>query len=324
MTKAIRLHETGGADVLKVETTALGEPGPGEVLLRQTAIGVNYIDVYHRQGLYPIPIPGGLGSEAVGVVEIVGPGVTEFSVGDRVAYAGGPAGAYAQARILPASLLVKLPDDVAGRDAAALLLKGMTVEFLTQRCAPVGPGDTVLFHAAAGGVGLIACQWLKARGVTMIGTVSTQEKADLARANGCTHVINYKTENVVDRVRELTGGNGVPVVYDSVGADTWDISLDCLKPRGMLVSYGNTTGPVPPISLGSLAMKGSLYVTRPILGAYIASRAERDAAAGAVFDAIRTGQLNANIGQEFTLSDAAEAHRGLESGINLGSTILLP
>ena len=324
MTKAIRISETGGAEVLKLEDVDVGAPGEGEVRLRQTAIGVNYIDIYHRIGLYPTPMPGGLGAEGAGVIEEVGPGVKGFTVGDRVAYAGGPAGAYAHTRNIPVGPLVKIPDGVSDTDAAAILLKGMTVEFLTYRCAPVKSGDVVLFHAAAGGVGLIASQWLKARGVTMIGTVSSPEKAALAEANGCTHTINYKTENVVERVRELTDGKGVDVVYDSAGKDTWDISIDCLRPRGILVSFGNTTGAVAPFGIGTLAMKGSLYVTRPILGAYTASRADLEEISGNVFSAVLDGTLKANVKQKLALSEAADAHRALEAGETTGATVLIP
>lgn len=323
MTKAIRIAQTGSADVLSWEDTDPGTPAEGEVLLRQTAIGVNFIDIYHRTGLYPIEIPGGLGSEAAGVVEAVGPGVKGFAAGERVVYAG-PVGAYAEKRVVPARVLVKLPDQISDQDAAAIHLKGMTAEFLLHRCFEVKAGDTVLFHAAAGGVGLLACQWLKDIGATTIGTVSSEEKASLAKQNGCTHTINYKTENVVERVQEITDGAGVAVVYDSVGKDTWDISLDCLKPRGMMVSFGNTTGAVEPISIGSLAAKGSLFVTRPVLGHYVATRPELEEISSHVYDAVVKGVLKPNVQQTFALKDAAEAHRHLEAGKTTGSTVLLP
>lgn len=324
MTKAIRIHETGGAEVLKWEDVDVGEPGNGEVRVRHTAIGVNYIDIYHRTGLYPIPIPGGLGSEAAGVVEAVGPGVDNVQLGDRVAYAGGPAGSYSEARIMPAGPVLTLPESLADNEAAAILLKGMTVQFLIRRTYSVQDGETVLFHAAAGGVGLIACQWLKALGATVIGTVSSDEKAALAKANGCTHTINYKDENVVQRVKELTDGEGVPVVYDSVGKDTWDTSIDCLRRRGMMVSFGNTTGPVPPFSIAQLAAKGSLFVTRPVLGAYVADRSELEETAQDLFDAIESGKISATVQQSHPLANAAQAHRDLEDGKTKGSTILLP
>ena len=323
MTKAIRIRETGAADVLSWEDVDPGQPGENEVLVRQTAIGVNFIDIYHRIGLYPIAMPGGIGSEAAGVVEAVGQGVTGFAAGDKVAYAG-PVGAYAEIRVVPASVLLKLPDGVSDQVAAAALLKGMTAEFLLHRCYPVKPGDTVLLHAAAGGVGLLMCQWLRHIGAVTIGTVSSAEKAELAKQNGCTHTIDYKTEDVVKRVRELTNGAGVAVVYDSVGKDTWDISLDCLRPRGMMVSFGNTTGAVPPFSVGTLAAKGSLFVTRPVLGAYTATRAELEDVSSHLFQAIADGVITPNIEQVFPLKDAAEAHRHLETGKTVGSTILVP
>ncbi|MHC5653965.1 quinone oxidoreductase family protein [Stappia sp. ICDLI1TA098] len=323
MTRAIRLARTGSADVLSWENVDPGAPGEGEVLLRQTAIGVNFIDIYHRTGLYPIPLPGGLGSEAAGVVEAIGPGVTNFAVGDRVAYAGGPAGAYAEKRVVPAAILLKVPHAISDKDAAGVLLKGMTAEFLLHRCFRVQTGDAVLFHAAAGGVGLLACQWLKSIGAIAIGTVSSEEKAALAKRNGCTHTINYKSENVAERVREITNGDGVSVVYDSVGKDTWDTSLDCLRRRGTMVSFGNTTGAVAPVNIATLAAKGSLYVTRPVLGAYTATRAELEAISSHLFDAVASGILRPNVQQVFALKDAAEAHRQLETGGTSGATVLI-
>jgi NADPH2:quinone reductase len=324
MTKAIRIHETGGPDVLKWQEVELGKPAEGEVRVRQTAVGLNYIDVYQRKGLYPIGLPGGIGLEAAGVVEAVGDGVSHLKTGDRVAYAAGTAGAYAEERIMPAALLVKVPDHVTDQQAAAVLLKGMTVRFLTRQTYRVQPGETVLFQAAAGGVGLIACQWLNALGVTIIGTVSSEEKAEIAKAHGCTHTINYRTENVADRVRELTGGAGVPVVYDSVGKATWESSLDCLRPRGLMVSFGNTSGAVPPFAIGQLAAKGSLYVTRPILATHVARREDLEETAEDVFSMVSDGQIKVEIRQTYPLQDAALAHTDLESGKTIGSTVLLP
>lgn len=324
MTKAVRIDKTGGPEVLQWQDFEVGEPGEGQVRIRHTAIGLNYIDTYHRSGLYPIPLPGGLGLEAAGVVEAVGPGVTHVRTGDRVAYAGGPPGAYAERRVMPAAPLLVLPDAVSDRDAAAAMLQGMTVQYLIRRTYAVKPGQTVLFHAAAGGVGLIACQWLSALGVTVIGTVSTEEKAALAKANGCTHTILYKSENVAERVRALTGGAGVPVVYDSVGKDSWESSLDCLQPMGLMVSFGNTSGPVSGINIGQLAAKGSLYVTRPVLATYVAKREDLEATAADLFDAIATGKVRPRVGQSYELKDAAQAHRDLEAGRTTGSTLLLP
>src|SRR5436190_2748875 len=287
MPKAIRLHQTGGPEVLRWEEVEVGEPGEGQARVRHTAIGVNFIDTYHRSGLYPLPLPTGLGSEGAGVVEAVGPGVTHVRPGDRVAYAGGPPGSYAEARVMPADRLLVLPEGVSDRQAAAMMLKGMTVQYLIRRTYKVQPGDAVLFHAAAGGVGLIACQWLKALGATVIGTVGSDEKAELARAHGCDHAVVYTREDFPKRVRELTGGRGVPVVYDSVGRDTFAGSLDCLRPLGLLVSFGNASGPVPPFEVGLLTQKGSLYVTRPTLSTYTASRADLEATASDLFDVVR-------------------------------------
>jgi len=324
VTKAIRFHETGGAEVLRWEDIEVGEPGPGEVRLRHTAIGLNYIDTYHRGGLYPLALPNGLGLEAAGVVEAVGSGVGHVGVGDRVAYAGGPPGAYAEARVMPAAPLVRIPDSLSDSQAAAAMLQGMTAQYLLRRTYRVEAGDTVLLHAAAGGVGLIACQWLKALGATVIGTVGSDEKAALAVAHGCDHAIVYTRESVPERVRELTGGTGVPVVYDSVGRETWAVSLDCLRPRGLMVSFGNASGPVPPVDLGQLAAKGSLYVTRPTLAAYTGTRADLEAAAAELFDVVAAGKVRIEARQTYPLRDAAQAHRDLESRKTTGSTILLP
>ncbi len=287
------------------------------------AIGLNFIDTYHRSGLYKVSLPSGLGLEAAGVVEEVGPGVDAVRVGDRVAYAGGPLGAYAENRVMPADRLVKLPDAIDFETAAAMMLKGMTVEYLLRRTFKVKPGMTVLWHAAAGGVGLIACQWLRALGVTMIGTVGSEEKAALAHAHGCTHTIVYTRESVVERVRALTGGKGVPVVFDAVGKSVYESSLDCLAPRGMYVNFGNASGPIPPVDALMLSRKGSLYLTRPTLSHYTADRRELLDSAAALFDAVADGRVSIDIGQRLALADAAEAHRALESRRTTGSTVLL-
>jgi NADPH2:quinone reductase len=324
MTKAILIEKTGGPEVLQWKETPLGDPGEGQVRVRQTAIGLNYIDTYQRSGLYPVPLPGGIGQEAAGVIEAVGPGVTNFNVGDRVAYAGGPAGSYAEQRVMPATPLVKLPDNISDHQAAATMLKGMTVQCLIRRIHPVKAGETVLLHAAAGGVGLIACQWLKALGATIIGTVSSEEKAALAKENGCTHTIIYRKEKFAERVRELTGGAGVPVVYDSVGKDTWDDSLSCLQPMGLMVSFGNTSGPVAPVTISQLAAKGSLFVTRPALATYTAKPQDLQATARDLFEILSSGLVKAKVSQTYSLKDAANAHSALEGGKTVGSTILLP
>ncbi|WP_186419503.1 quinone oxidoreductase [Bosea sp. CS1GBMeth4] len=324
MTRQIRIHETGGPDVLRYEDTVLGAPGPGQVRLRQTAIGLNFIDVYQRTGLYPLPLPSGIGLEAAGVVEAVGDGVGHLRPGDRVAYAGGPPGAYAEARIMPAAPLVKLPQAIGDEQAAAIMLQGLTAYYLIHRTYRVSSGETVLFHAAAGGVGLIACQWLRALGATVIGTVGSEEKAALARAHGCAHTILYREENIAERVRAITDGAGVPVVYDSVGKDTWDASLDCLRPLGLMVSYGNASGAVPPFPLSQLAGKGSLFVTRPMLATYMATREDLEAAATALFAVVAEGTVRVGARQSYRLADAAQAHRDLEARRTSGSTILIP
>lgn len=324
MTKAIVIEKTGGPEVLQWNDASLGEPAEGQVRIRQTVIGLNYVDIYMRSGLYPVPMPSGLGLEAAGVIEAVGPGVSHVKVGDRVAYAGGPPGSYAETRVMPAAPLVKLPDEISDQQAAAILLKGMTVQFLIRRTYKVKAGETVLLHAAAGGVGLIACQWLKALGVTVIGTVSSEEKAAIAKANGCTHTILYTKEKVSERVRELTDGAGVPVVYDSVGKVTFDESLSCLQPLGTMVSFGNTSGPVAPVNIGQLAAKGSLFVTRPILATYTAKPGDLQATATDLFGAMASGKVKAEVAQTFALKDAAEAHRALEGSKTVGSTVLVP
>jgi NADPH:quinone reductase len=321
MVHAIRVHEAGGPDVLQWEEVDVGEPGPGQVLLRQTAVGLNYIDVYHRTGLYPQPLPFTPGTEAAGVVEAVGEGVTDLSVGDRVAYAG-PIGSYAEARLIDAARLVKLPDYVSDELAAAMMLQGMTVRMLLRAVYEVRPGDTILVHAAAGGVGLILCQWASALGATVIGTVSTDEKAELARAHGCRHPIVYTRQDFVGEVERITDGAKLPVVYDSVGKDTFLKSLDCLRPRGLMVSYGNASGPPDPMPPGLLAQKGSLYLTRPTLFHYIAARDDLEQSAADLFDMVRSGKVKVEIGQRFALEDAPEAHRQLEARKTTGSTVL--
>ncbi len=323
MVKAIRFHKTGGPDVLQWEDVEVGAPGPGQVKLKATAIGLNYIDTYHRSGLYPVPLPAGIGLEGAGVVTALGEGVSGFAVGDRVAY-GSAMGAYAEERLAPADKLVKLTDSVSDQVAAAIMLKGMTAEYLLRRTFKVKPGDTILWHAAAGGVGLIACQWAKHLGATVIGTVGSDEKAELAKAHGCDHVINYSRENFVERVKELTNGQGVPVVYDSVGKSTWPASLDCLQPLGMMVSFGNASGPIPPVDAGMLAAKGSLFLTRPTLMTYTARRDWLEASAAALFDVVGKGIVKIEINQTYALKDARQAHIDLEARKTTGSTVLLP
>ncbi|HEX4524905.1 MAG TPA: quinone oxidoreductase [Casimicrobiaceae bacterium] len=324
MPKAIRFHKNGGPEVLQWESVEVGEPGPGEARVRQTAIGVNYIDTYHRSGLYRLALPSGLGSEGAGTVEAVGPGVTDVRRGDRVAYSGGPLGAYAEVRVMPADRLVKLPDGISDKVAATLMLKGLTVQYLFRQTFPLKGGETILFHAAAGGIGLIACQWARALGVTMIGTVGSDEKAALAKANGCTHTIVYTRENFVERVKQLTGGKGVPVVYDGVGKDTFPASLDCLSPRGMFVSFGNASGAIAAFDILLLSQKGSLYVTRPTLATYTATRPAMLAMCEDMFSLVLAGKLSNEPRQTYALKDAAQAHRDLESRKTTGATILLP
>ena len=325
MTGVVRVHEVGGPEVLRYENVEVGSPGPGQVLLRQTAVGLNFIDVYYRTGLYPPPqLPFVPGLEAAAVVEALGDGVRDLQVGQRVAYASPPIGAYAERRLMPADRLVALPEGISDEQAAAMMLKGMTAQYLLRRTYRVQSGQTVLFHAAAGGVGLIACQWAKHLGATVIGTVGNEAKADLARAHGCAHVIRYDREEVVARVREITGGKGVPVVYDSVGQATFERSLECLAPMGMLVSFGQSSGKIPPVDLGILSQKGSLYVTRPTLMTYTAERADLVASANELFDVVQRGAVRIEINQRFPLRDAAEAHRALEGRRTTGSTLLLP
>jgi NADPH2:quinone reductase len=323
MSKAIRVHKAGGPEVLQWEDVTVGEPGLGEARVRHDAVGLNYIDVYQRIALYPMTYPSGIGLEGAGVVEAVGSGVTGVRPGDRVAYANPPIGAYCEVRNMPADRLVVLPGGISAEQGAAMMLQGMTVQYLIKRVYKVQPGDTVLWHAAAGGVGLIACQWLAALGVTVIGTVGSDEKAKLARDHGCQHIVNYSRENFVERVKEITKGAGVPVVYDSVGKDTFERSIECLRPFGMMVSFGNASGAVPPIDFGK-ALKGSLFLTRPSLMPYTAKREDLVATARDLFDVVPSGKVKIEINQRYPLREAAQAHRDLEARKTTGSTILLP
>ncbi len=323
MAKAVRYHKTGGPEVLQVEDVQVGEPGAGQVRVRHTAIGVNFVDTYQRSGLYPMQLPQVAGNEAAGVVEAVGPGVGDLKAGDRVTYTGLP-GSYCEQRLVPADRTVKLPQGISDEQAASMLLKGLTVHYLIFSTYPVKQGDTVLWHAAAGGVGLIACQWLKSLGVTTIGTVGSEDKAALARAHGADHVINYSKESFVERVKEITGGKGVPVVYDGVGKSTWEGSLDCLRPRGLLVSFGNASGAVPPMNLGILSAKGSLYVTRPTLATHIASRADLVERCDSLFEVVKSGKVKIETTGRYQLADAAQCHRDLEGRKTTGSVILVP
>ncbi|MBI3049729.1 MAG: quinone oxidoreductase [Acidobacteria bacterium] len=322
--RAIRIAAQGGPDVMQLASVSLPEPGAGEVLVRQTAVGINYLDVYHRSGLYPLPLPTGIGSEAAGVVERVGPGVTEVTPGDRVAYVHNVPGSYASHRIMPAARLVKLPDHVSDEVAAAVMLKGMTVEYLLNRTYAVKPGDFVLFWAAAGGVGLLAGQWGKYLGARMIGVAGGAEKCRLARAHGYEEAIDRTREEVADRVTAITGGKGVAVVYDSVGKASFEASLKSLRPRGFFVSFGTTTGAPPPVEAATLQKHGSLYFTRPTLFTYIATRDELRASAGALFDLLKRGALTVHIGARYPLADAGRAHADLEAGRTVGSSLLIP
>jgi len=325
MSHAIRFHATGGPEVLTWDSMPDGDPGPGEIRVRHGAVGVNFIDTYHRSGLYPLPaLPSGLGMEAAGVIEAVGEGVTELSVGDRVAYGTGPLGAYSEARVMPTDPVLKLPDTIDDRTAAAMMLQGLTVQYLIRRLFPVQAGMTVLVHAAAGGVGLIACQWLKHLGATVIGTVGSPEKAALAKAHGCDHPILYRQEDFVARVRDITDGKGVPVVYDGVGKDVFDGSLDCLSRRGVMVTFGNASGPVPMISPLTLSTKGSLFLTRPTLKDWVAERHDLVAAAEDLFGVVTSGAVRIEVNQTYPLKEAAQAHRDMEARKTTGSTVLLP
>ncbi|HUL95531.1 MAG TPA: quinone oxidoreductase [Usitatibacter sp.] len=325
MAHAVRFHKTGGPEVLQWEDVAVPQPGANEALVRHKAVGLNYIDTYHRTGLYPLPLPSGIGLEAAGVVEAVGPGVTEVKAGDRVAYANGPIGAYSELKVHPVDRLVKIPEGISFEQAGSMMLQGLTVQYLLRRLHVVPKaGDTILFHAAAGGIGLIACQWAKALGVNLIGTVSSEEKAKLAREHGAAHTIIYTKEDFQARVMEITGGRKVPIVYDSVGKDTFMKSLDCLQVRGLMVSFGNSSGPVGPTDLGILSAKGSLYVTRPTLISYTAKRDELLAASKELFDMVLAGKVKVGPRQSYALKDAQQAHRDLESRKTTGSTILVP
>ncbi len=321
MARAIRIHRTGGPEVLQWEEVEVGAPGPGEIRLKQAAVGLNFIDVYHRTGAYPMALPFIPGMEGAGTVEAVGPGVSGLKLGDRVAYAMS-IGAYAEMRLIAADRVVKVPDAIPDRTAAAMMLQGMTARYLIRDIYKVGPGDTILIHAAAGGVGLMVCQWAAALGATVIGTVSSDQKAALAKANGCHHPIVYTREDFVARVMEITGGRKLPVVYDSVGKDTWLKSLDCLRPRGILVLFGASSGPVPPMDLSLLSQKGSLLITRPTLGTFIATRALLEENAGDLFAAVASGKVKVHVNQTYALKDAAQAHRDLEARKTTGSTVL--
>lgn len=323
MAKAVRYHKQGGPEVLQVDDIQVGDPGPGQVRIRHTAIGVNYVDTYQRSGLYPMQVPQVGGNEAAGVVEAVGAGVTDLKSGDRVAYTGLP-GSYCETRVVPADRMVKLPPGISDEQAASMMLKGLTVHYLIHTTYPVKKGEAVLWHAAAGGVGLIACQWLKALGVTTIATAGSDAKTALAKAHGADHVINYSTENFVERVKAITDGKGVPVVYDGVGKATWEGSLDCLRPRGLVVSFGNASGPVAPVNLGILSAKGSLYVTRPTLATHIASRADLVWRSNDLFEVVSSGKVKIETTARYKLADAAQAHRDLEGRKTTGSVILLP
>ncbi|MFJ2582249.1 quinone oxidoreductase family protein [Kitasatospora aureofaciens] len=323
MAHAIRFHETGGPDVLRYEEVAVGDPGPGEVRIRHAAVGLNFADTYFRTGLYPAPLPAGLGVEAAGVIEAVGPGLTGFAEGDRVTYTGSPLGAYSTERVMPADSLIKLPEAIDFTTAAAMTMRGLTSAYLLRRIHPLKAGDTILLHASAGGVGLIVCQWAKLLGLTVIGTVSTEQKAELAQAHGCDHIVYYRHENVADRVRELTGGAGVPVVFDSVGKTTFASSLGSLRRRGLLVCFGTASGPVPPIDAMQLAIHGSVFVTRPALADYIADPAERAELAGELFGHVAAGRIKIEINQSYALKDAAQAHRDLEAGKTTGSSVFV-
>lgn len=324
MTKAIRIHKTGPASVMKWQDVDIGKPKKGEVHLRQTAIGLNFIDTYHRAGLYPLPLPLTLGMEGCGIVASVGRGVTSLKPGDRVAYAGGPIGSYAEERVMPADMLIKVPKEISDQTAAAMMLKGMTARYLLRDTFRVKKGDTILIHAAAGGLGLILCQWANHLGATVIGTVGSKKKADLAKAHGCHHPILYTKQNFVDRVKRLTKGAGVPVVYDSIGKATFPASLDCLQPRGLFVSFGNASGPIPDFAPGILSAKGSLFMTRPTLFDYVATRKELEANARDLIGVVKKGIVKIEINQTYALKDAAKAHRALEGRKTTGSTVLLP
>ena len=321
MAYAIRFHAAGGPEVLKWEEVEVGEPGAGEARVRNTAVGLNYVDTYVRSGLYPNPLPSGVGAEGAGVVEAVGPGVTDVQPGDRVCYGNGPLGAYAEMRVMPADRLLPIPDGITDQQAAAMMLKGLTTQYLIRQIHKVGPGDVILFHAAAGGVGLIACQWAAALGATVIGTVSSEAKAELARAHGCHHPIIYTEQDFVAATLAVTDGVKLPVVYDSIGKDTFAKSLDCLRPRGLIVSFGQASGPIGPVDLGIFAQKGSLFFTRPTLNTYAAARADMLAMAQELFAAVLSGMIAIRVNQTYPLREAARAHHDLESRKTTGSTV---
>src|SRR5580658_1991500 len=321
MVQAIRFEKTGGPEVLIWQQISVDKPGPGQVRLKHKAVGLNYIDTYQRSGLYAVPLPSGLGGEGCGIVEAVGPGVTGLKPGDRVAYAGGPLGAYSEERIIPADRLVPVPDGISDQEAAAMMLKGMTAWYLIRRTHVVKPGETILIHAAAGGVGLIACQWAKHLGATVIGTVGSTDKAELAKANGCDHPIVYTRDDFVAKVNEITGGKKLPVVYDSIGKDTFYQSLDCLAPLGLMASFGQSSGAIGPVDIGILAGKGSLFLTRPTLNTYTASRKDLLTASGELFDVVKKGAVKLAINQTYKLKDAAQAHRDLQDRKTTGSTV---
>jgi NADPH2:quinone reductase len=323
-TKAIRVHQTGGPEVLRLEEIEVPAPGPGEALIHHTAIGVNYIDTYHRSGLYALNLPTGLGSEGAAIVEAIGPGVMEVSVGDRVAYASGPVGAYAGRRVIPADRLVRIPSSISDEQAASMMLKGLTAQYLLRRTCRVKPGDTILVHAAAGGVGIILSQWARHLGATVIGTAGSDEKVAIAKANGCTHAINYRVEKFSEAVRRITDGRGVEVVYDGVGKDTFVESLDCLAPFGLMASFGNASGPVAPFNIMLLAQKGSLFLTRPTLFTYIQRREDLVAGAEELFGVVSMGVVRVEVQQRFPLAEAARAHEELEARRTVGSTVLMP
>jgi NADPH2:quinone reductase len=322
MPKSVRFYQPGGPEVLVWEEVDVGKPGPGEARVRHTAVGLNYVDIYIRKGLYPVPLPSGIGTEAAGVVEAIGPGVKDIKPGDRVAYAGGPLGAYCEVRVMPADRLVVLPEGISDQQAAAMMLKGLTVQYLIRQIHKVGEGEVILFHAAAGGVGLIACQWAKSLGATVIGTVGSEQKATIAKAHGCDYPVIYTREDFVARVKELTHDQKLPVVYDSVGKDTFMKSLDCLRPKGLLVSFGQSSGPIGPIDLGIFGQKGSLFFTRPTLNTYAAARADLLAMAEDLFDVVLSGAVKIEINQTYPLEQAAQAHRELEARKTVGSTVL--
>jgi NADPH2:quinone reductase len=322
MARQVIIEAPGGPEAMKIVEREVGAPGPGQIRIRHAACGLNFIDVYQRAGVYPLPLPAALGMEAAGTVEAVGEGVTHLEPGDRAAYASGPAGAYCDARVMPATQVVKLPDAISFEEGAAMMLKGLTVQYLFRRTAHLEAGDTVLFHAAAGGVGLIACQWARAMGVTLIGTAGSDEKCALAREHGAAHVINYATENFTARVKEITGGRGVKVVMDSVGKSTWEGSLDCLAPFGLMISFGNASGKVPPFDISALAAKGSLYVTRPTLFTHIATREGCQAMADDLFGMVTSGKVRVPVTQRFPLERVADAHRALEARDTTGATVL--